>query len=284
MSTLNILLNYMKKFTDKDTEAYFDSFGNMYAIMGSQQIHTGYFGSKKIKTLEQASVDMNIFLANQAKFKKGKKLLSIGCGRGETEIFLAKKYKLNITGVDLSENQLKQALEKTKEEGLLGKINYVKASMTKIPINDNFDYLLAQESFLSCHEPEKAIKEFARLLKKGAIVVLEEKIVINSNFKSQVMDAYGKRIRLNNLCTQAELEEMFHGSEFKTKKVIDLSEDLIKTYDVIIKHLENNRGSIKKKIPKHYWEALERNFDLENTKKLVEEKKLGCIALFLEKI
>ena len=64
------------------------------------------------------------------------KIIDIGCGTGRHSIELAKRgYK--ITGIDLSESQLKRAREKAKEQGL--EIDFQKHDARDIPFEGEFD-------------------------------------------------------------------------------------------------------------------------------------------------
>jgi ubiquinone/menaquinone biosynthesis C-methylase UbiE len=64
------------------------------------------------------------------------KILDIGCGTGRHAIELTKR-GYNITGVDLSESQLKRAKEKTKEAGVT--IDFQTQDARNLPFNGEFD-------------------------------------------------------------------------------------------------------------------------------------------------
>ena len=69
-------------------------------------------------------------------FNKQTRILDIGCGTGRHSIELAKRgYK--ITGIDLSDSQLKRAREKASEQGLL--IDFQKHDARDLPFSNEFD-------------------------------------------------------------------------------------------------------------------------------------------------
>ena len=58
------------------------------------------------------------FIEQEIGRDRSKKIIDIGCGTGRHAIELAKR-EYNVTGVDLSENQIKRAREKAKEAGVV---------------------------------------------------------------------------------------------------------------------------------------------------------------------
>ena len=67
---------------------------------------------------------------------KSLKILDIGCGTGRHAIELAKR-GYRVTGIDLSEAQLKRAKEKAKEQGV--KVDFQQHDARSLPFNGEFD-------------------------------------------------------------------------------------------------------------------------------------------------
>src|SRR4030043_331270 len=57
------------------------------------------------------------FIEKELNYNKSLRILDVGCGTGRHSIQLARR-GYQITGVDLSESQLKRAREKAKEQGI----------------------------------------------------------------------------------------------------------------------------------------------------------------------
>ena len=76
------------------------------------------------------------FIEKELKFDKSLKILDVGCGTGRHAIELSKR-GYNITGIDLSESQLKRAKEKAKAENLF--IDFQCQDARKLPFNSEFD-------------------------------------------------------------------------------------------------------------------------------------------------
>ncbi|MSU75239.1 MAG: methyltransferase domain-containing protein [Candidatus Magasanikbacteria bacterium] len=272
----------MAQFTDIITQEYYDSFSDVYASVWSSQMHTGYFGKKK--SLEKACADMNVFLATKAKLKRGCKVLSVGCGRGGGDRFLAKKLGATVIGLDLSVRQLEEALAAAREAGLEKQVTYLCGSMTTLPLIDgSVDCVWVQEALFHCHDKLKAAQEFSRVLKPGGVVVLEDSVLNYPGAKKEVMAIFGNRVHINDISTPSDYEHLFKQAGLKLTASKDLTSHLLTTYEVILDYIRKNREKIRGKIDKKYWAALDNDFDRPKTTRLVAEKKLGCIAMFFRK-
>lgn len=105
------------------------------------------------------------------KLTGSEKILDVACGTGELEIRIFKQFpNQSIVGVDVSEDMLRQAAEKI---GVQKNLILKAADSRELPFNDNqFDIVVTCSAFHYMREPEKVLKEFARVLKPGGRVIL----------------------------------------------------------------------------------------------------------------
>ena len=76
------------------------------------------------------------FIEKEINFNKSLKIIDIGCGTGRHSIELARRgYK--VTGIDLSESQLRRAKEKAKVQNL--QINFQIHDARKLPFKNGYD-------------------------------------------------------------------------------------------------------------------------------------------------
>jgi ubiquinone/menaquinone biosynthesis C-methylase UbiE len=274
----------MAQFNDGNTSEYYDSYSDVYAAIWSEQMHTGYFRDNQAKSLEQAVQDMNVFLATEASIADGGTVLSVGCGRGGTDRFLATQKKTRVIGIDLSQKQLDEAQKAAQEAGLADQITYIYASMTDIPLEDaSVDVVWVQEALFHCHDKEKAVAEFARVLRSGGVTVLEDTVLLEPAQKEEVMRAFGARVHINDIFTPQDYERVFASHGVPVEKNIDLSNDLGQTYRLIAEYIEKNKEVIKQKIAPQHWGSLEYSALRARTLELIEEGGLGCAAIFFRK-
>jgi 2-polyprenyl-3-methyl-5-hydroxy-6-metoxy-1,4-benzoquinol methylase len=76
------------------------------------------------------------FIEKEIQFDKTLKILDVGCGTGRHAIELTKRGH-QVTGIDLSESQLKRAREKAKIDNL--SINFQRQDARNLPFNSEFD-------------------------------------------------------------------------------------------------------------------------------------------------
>ena len=270
-------------FNENDTAQYYDEFGPVYPYFWTPQIHCGFFDGEKEKDLRAACEDMNRYLARLAGIQQGSKILTVGCGQGGADRFLAKEYGAHVLGVDLSETQLGTA-RTAASEASFSRIRYIKAPMTTLPCDDaSMDIIWAQQSFFHCHDKTKAVQEFHRVLRDGGRIVLEETTLHNSTAREELLQVYGPRLKLNELLMAEELVTLFEQTNLQLEECIDLSQHLGETYRRINEGIEENRATLRAALPDRFSEGIDRNFGMPISLRFVQEGKLGCHALVFVK-
>lgn len=110
---------------------------------------------------------------NLAKYIENKKLklLDIGCADGTTASEVKKMFPvLSVTGLDKYKDAIRYA-KKTHPE-----IHFVTGDAHKLPFKSSmFDYVMAVETLEHLHEPEKALSEIYRVLKRnGTLIIVQD--------------------------------------------------------------------------------------------------------------
>lgn len=105
-----------------------------------------------------------------ADFKKGKKILDVGCGPGTDALIFIKEYGLKFYGTDIYEDKNIKRL----------RLNFKKGSIYKIPYKETFDYVFVHDVLHHVdekHSKEKhlvALKELGRVVKKKGLIIIVE--------------------------------------------------------------------------------------------------------------
>ena len=79
------------------------------------------------------------FIEQEINRDKSLKIIDIGCGTGRHSIEMTKR-GYQVTGIDLSESQLKRAREKAKEQGI--EIDFQKHDARELPFEGEFDLVI----------------------------------------------------------------------------------------------------------------------------------------------
>lgn len=98
------------------------------------------------------------------------KVLDIGTGPGMFAILTGKNPNYEVFAVDSSEGMLQQASQNAEKFG--AKVNFQFADAHQLPFEDNtFDIIITRNVTWNLPHPEKAYKEWQRVLKKGGKMV-----------------------------------------------------------------------------------------------------------------
>lgn len=101
---------------------------------------------------------------------KGKKVLDVGCGIGIDLINFAKEGAL-VTGIDISEKNVKLAAENLRLNGLNGEFVTMNGERMKFK-NDVFDMVFAIGVITYTPDPKQMISEIYRVLRPGGRAIL----------------------------------------------------------------------------------------------------------------
>lgn len=116
-------------------------------------------------------------------FSRVKNLLEVGCGVGaQSEILLRRFPKLNLTGIDLSDDQLKSARAYLKSKSHLeGRYSIHKMNAENLTFESNsFDGAYLCWVLEHVPTPQKVLAEVRRVLSPGSTIYITE--VLNSSF------------------------------------------------------------------------------------------------------
>ena len=153
--------------------AYKDS----WDLNNSLAIHYGYW-DKKVKTFPQSLLRMNEVMMEAASIKSSDKVLDAGCGIGGSSIFLAEKTGCNVTGISLSERQVRKAREQVKKAKVEDKVQIEVMDYSATLFEDaSFDVVWGCESICYADDKQQFIKEAFRLLKPGGRLVVADGFV-----------------------------------------------------------------------------------------------------------
>src|SRR4030081_454548 len=87
---------------------HYDIVSPYYESLWGEHIHHGYW-IRGDETKEKALSQLVEHLADTVRIERGSKILDVGCGIGGSSIYLAKKYKAEVTGITISPVQVEMA-------------------------------------------------------------------------------------------------------------------------------------------------------------------------------
>lgn len=99
-------------------------------------------------------------------------VLDAGCGDGVLSVLLAKKGCI-VTGVDISEPNIKAAKEHASEEGMSDNTHFLLGDIENIPVNDkSHQYVVCSHVLEHVPNFEKGVSELARIAQEKVIIAI----------------------------------------------------------------------------------------------------------------
>jgi SAM-dependent methyltransferase len=189
-----------------------------------------------------------------------KTILDVGCGFGGVDLYLAKKYRVAITGLDREAFMIECAenlLLRSCKAGLKGEISYktLNEPLSLNEFSDNtFDIVLCKQVLyhLTPANREIYLKEMFRVLKPNGILVIEDWLTISAPYTELVKKALG--IKDGNeikdpfcyLITPAEYRSLMSNAGFKDVNYSDSTEKQIIYAQSEIERLQSSHQAFSK--------------------------------------
>jgi cyclopropane-fatty-acyl-phospholipid synthase len=130
----------------------------------------GYF-EKPDDDLDTAQANKLRHLCRKLRLQPGSHLLDIGCGWGGLAIFAARNFGVNVTGVTLSENQMRLATGRVREAGLTDRVKIELRDYREVRVVTPFDAIVSvgmSEHVGRTHLPGY-FQTAAKLLRPGGV-------------------------------------------------------------------------------------------------------------------
>jgi ubiquinone/menaquinone biosynthesis C-methylase UbiE len=157
--------------------------------------------------------------------------LDLGCGTGILTI-AASKYSKEITGIDYSEEMLKQAKAK---KSLGANLIYIRADLSqKLPFPDSsFNYCIAGLFLHHLENIDELYKEISRVLKSGGFFIFDEFVTkpesqaqidnpFHVNYQDPLSDAKKQGIKVWRIRELEEHEKLLNDAGLKIEKVVNV--------------------------------------------------------------
>ncbi len=102
-------------------------------------------------------------------------VMEAGCGVGQTSVLLAKRHGCRVVGVDISQDMIDRAWERARRAGVEEQVEFRVADIVDLPFEDGrFDVVFGESITSFAADHAKAISEYARVVKSGGLVGLNE--------------------------------------------------------------------------------------------------------------
>jgi ubiquinone/menaquinone biosynthesis C-methylase UbiE len=265
--------NVTGKYTEKDTQTYYDSQDAIYRAFWDQEgsVHWGVFDQNTGDDFIKACANLNQIMIRHGKIGQDAKVLDLGCGNGTTAIWLCESQGCHVTGVDLSGVRIGNAkTDRTSRSAeLQSRLAFEQASATELPFEDGtFTHVWSQAVIYHVHNKEDALKEAYRVLKDGGIMVFDDLIKPKRDISPEAQKFVYDRLLFDTEFSFESYQSSLQAQGFKILEAHDLSQ-----------HLKTSYLRLSERTPKDGGEHAEHFQELTTayvqTAKAVENNELG---------
>lgn len=185
-------------------------------------------------SIAEAQNHENEVIAKALELSPSMKILECGCGEGSSANYIAAKYNVEITGIDLLPRNITRAKQTAKKQGNANE--FLVADYMELPFADNtFDVVYAMETLVHSPDVEALFRGIRRVLKPGGTLVFCEysmtprnKISAPSGEIITKMNRFSSMPGLESFTTGA-FPEILEKAGFKDIQVTDYTPNFLPT-------------------------------------------------------
>ena len=233
----------------KAAEAYYDSedADNFYtAIWGGEDIHVGLYGDgRSIKEASRPTVER---MADKlGDVSQEAKVLDIGAGYGGSARYLAKRFGVKVTCLNIADVENAKNRQFNAEQGLDSQVTVMHGSFETIPEPDeSYDYVWSQDAILHSGRRDQVLKEVARVIKPGGEFIFTDPMQADNITEADAKDLKPiyERIHLDNLASVAFYREQLLGLGFEEVESEELPHQLRNHYASVADELRAKRDGL----------------------------------------
>jgi ubiquinone/menaquinone biosynthesis C-methylase UbiE len=149
----------------------------------------GYSARESERLADQAQT-LTELLHQDTHYPAGSRVLEAGCGIGAQTVILAQNSPdALITSVDISEDSLRRAEERIRQEGITN-VTFRQGDIFHLPFGkESFDHIFVCFVLEHLPDPERALRQLRPILKEGGTITVIEGDHGSTSFHPENMDA-----------------------------------------------------------------------------------------------
>lgn len=193
--------------TAAEVEFHYDELDAVYRDLWGEHVHHGYWRTGRESPAE-ATEALTALVGNLLAVRPGQRLCDIGCGYGASAEYMANHYGSDVTGLSLSEAQVRLARERRPS---VGSIHILRRDWLDNKLPDAaFDGVYAIESSEHMVDKGQFFDEAIRVLRPGG------RLVVCAWLASSKPGPFQVRHLLEPICREGRLPSMGSREDYET--------------------------------------------------------------------
>ena len=116
-------------------------------------------------------------------------ILDVGCGVGQTPVYIAKTVGARVTGVDINAKMVQRSQERAQNQGVTSLTEFRVADAQDLPFDDNtFDAVITESVTAFPEDKQLAVNEYARVTKPGGFIGLNESTWLKTSPPQEILN------------------------------------------------------------------------------------------------
>lgn len=224
-----------KEFTETTTEIFYDTEDNFYRSFWDKEgsLHWGYFDSfteEQPLNFLKACERWNDYMLEHSGITAQSQVLDVGCGNGNTAVWLAKQTGCTVIGIDLSGVRVENAKKQIEQYPSLN-VSFQKASATELPFPDStFTHVWSQATLYHVHDRPSALHEISRVLKEKGIFIFDDLVSPTANISALAQKYVYERLLFSPSFSHENYQEALNHYDLMVLKSNNLNQHLDQSY------------------------------------------------------
>ena len=223
------------RFSERDTERFYDAEDALYRSFWDMEgsLHWGLFDETTGDDFLKACVNLNRMMALEARIDDGSHVLDLGCGNGNSSIWLSQEWGCRVTGIDLSGVRINNARAdlSARPESIRERVRFEKCSATDLPFEDGFfSHVWSQAAIYHVPDKKTTLEEAYRVLKPGGLMVFDDLIKPKPDISADAQRYVYDRLLFDTDYSFQGYQEALEKTGFQVEAARDLSSHLRRSY------------------------------------------------------
>jgi ubiquinone/menaquinone biosynthesis C-methylase UbiE len=155
---------------------HYDRFAAIGSTKPGDNLHVGYWDNPDSDVpAEEAADRLTDMMVEKLTIGAGSRVLDLGCGVGGPGVRIARLTGAQVTGISVSQEQVKLANSLAESTGLADRAVFQQANAMKLPFPaQSFDAVIALESIPHMPDRGQVLAQIRRMLRPGGRLVLTD--------------------------------------------------------------------------------------------------------------